>query len=67
LAVVDFSRVLQEIFGVIYQTALDIAGILFAAGRKAMRGEGRDVNWNLCLFGVTLVVLLVLASRGVGL
>jgi hypothetical protein len=31
-----------------------------------MRGEGRDVNWNLLLFALTLIVLLALATRRVG-
>jgi formate hydrogenlyase subunit 3/multisubunit Na+/H+ antiporter MnhD subunit len=66
-AVVDFSGVLQEIFGLIYRLALDVAGILYAGGRRAMWGEGKEVNWNLLLFGITLVVLLALATRGVGL
>ena len=64
-AVVDFSGVLWEIFGWAYRTALDLAAGLFAAGRRAMWGEGRDVNWNLLVFGFTLVILLALATRGV--
>jgi multicomponent Na+:H+ antiporter subunit D len=65
-AVLDFSGVLWEIFGWVYRTALDMAAGLFAAGRRAMRGEGREVNWNLLVFGLTLVILLALAIRGVG-
>jgi len=57
--------VLWEIFGWAYRTALDLAAGLIAAGRRAMWGEGRDVNWNLLVFGFTLVILLALATRGV--
>ncbi|HTY51661.1 MAG TPA: Na(+)/H(+) antiporter subunit D [Methanomicrobiales archaeon] len=65
-AVVDFSGVLWEIFGWVYRTVLDLAAGLIALGRRGMWGEGRDVNWNLLLFGVTLVVILFLATKGVG-
>jgi multicomponent Na+:H+ antiporter subunit D len=65
-AVVDFSGVLWEIFGRVYRTAVDLVAGLYGAGRRAMWGEGREVNWNLLVFGLTLVILLALAVRGVG-
>ncbi|HMA05991.1 MAG TPA: proton-conducting transporter membrane subunit, partial [Methanomicrobiales archaeon] len=65
-SVVDFSAVLWEIFGWVYRRATDAAGALYETGRRAMWGEGRDVNWNLLIFGLTLVILLALATRGVG-
>jgi len=49
----------------IYDTASDTAGALYSLGRRAMWGEGRDVNWNLLIFALTLLVLLALATRGV--
>jgi formate hydrogenlyase subunit 3/multisubunit Na+/H+ antiporter MnhD subunit len=64
-AIVGFAGALGEIFAMIYRTAVDAAGALYGLGRRAMWGEGRDVNWNLLLFALTLVILLALATRGV--
>jgi formate hydrogenlyase subunit 3/multisubunit Na+/H+ antiporter MnhD subunit len=64
--IVECAGALGEIFALIYRTAVDSAGVLYGIGRGAMRGEGRDVNWNLLLFALTLIVLLALATRRVG-
>ncbi len=57
---------LYRAFGASYRGATGTALALFAAGRRAMRLEDRDVNWNLVAFGSALAVVLGFLLLGVG-
>jgi formate hydrogenlyase subunit 3/multisubunit Na+/H+ antiporter MnhD subunit len=63
---VRFSAALQSGFRLVYEGATDAALGLFALGKRAMRMEDRDVNWNLVAFGGALVVVLAAVLLGVG-
>lgn len=63
---VAFSGRLQSGFRLAYEGATDAALGLFALGKRAMRLEDRDVNWNLVAFGGALVVVLAAVLVGVG-
>lgn len=61
------ARALESAFSWVYGLALSTAGTLFTAGRIASGMEERDLNWNVAIFGVVLVALLLLVLLGVGL
>jgi multicomponent Na+:H+ antiporter subunit D len=62
-----FAAELQEVFIIIFDYAKDCARMLYGAGRIAMGMEGRDVNWNLAMFGSVLVALMFIVILGAGI
>jgi multicomponent Na+:H+ antiporter subunit D len=64
-ATVSFGGYVQAGFRVVYDGAVDAARGLFALGRRTMRLEDRDVNWNMVAFGGALVVVLAAVLLGV--
>jgi multicomponent Na+:H+ antiporter subunit D len=52
-------------FAALYEGVTGVALSFFAAGKRAMRMEDRDVNWNLVAFGGALVVVLGFLLMGV--
>ena len=62
----SFGGGMFRAFGAIYRGATGVARSFFAAGKRAMRMEDRDVNWNLVAFGGALVVVLGFLLLGVG-
>ncbi len=65
-ATVSFGGYVQQGFRLVYEGATDAAHGLFTVGRRAMRLEDKDVNWNLVAFGSALVVVLAAVLVGVG-
>ncbi len=61
-----FASSMFAAFAAIYSAATGVALSFFAAGKRAMRMEDRDVNWNLVAFGGALVVVLGFLLLGVG-
>jgi multicomponent Na+:H+ antiporter subunit D len=60
------AAALMSAFAAMYNRVTSVALSFFAAGRRAMRIEDRDVNWNLVAFGGALVVVLGFLLMGVG-
>jgi multicomponent Na+:H+ antiporter subunit D len=65
--VTAFAGYMQSGFRVVYEGASDAAHGFFALGRRTMRLEDRDVNWNMVAFGGALVVVLAAILMGVNL
>ncbi|MEK6987129.1 MAG: proton-conducting transporter membrane subunit, partial [Candidatus Thermoplasmatota archaeon] len=61
-----FASSMFAAFAAIYSAATSVTLSFFAAGKRAMRMEDRDVNWNLVAFGGALVVVLGFLLMGVG-
>ena len=66
LGVTAFAGWLQRMFGIIYNYAIDIARMLFTAGKYLMGMENRDANWNAAVFAGVLVAFMVILMMGVG-
>ena len=62
--VLGFAEALQASFANVYAAATVSARALFAAGRRTMRVEDRDVNWNLVAFSAALVLLVAIVLMG---
>ena len=63
--VLGLGEALQASFAHVYALATETARGLFAAGRRTMRMEDQDVNWNLVAFSAALVLVLAFVLLGV--
>ncbi len=56
---------LQAAFAGVYGSALAAVRMIFSAGRAVSGMEGRDLNWNVAVYGAVIVVLMVIVLLGV--
>jgi len=52
-------------FGWVYDRVSTTGSLLISFGRRSMKVEGRDVNWNLVAFALVIALLLGAALVGV--
>ena len=61
------AAALQNLFRYVYNGIVQLIGLLFEAGARAMAMENRDANWNIAIFLATLAGLVVAVVLGAGL
>jgi len=59
------SGLISRGFGWVYDRVSTAGSLLISFGRRSMKVEGRDVNWNLVAFALVIVLLLGAALVGV--